>query len=79
MYVVQVVQSGRGLLSAGYGSGRQQKPQCSRGVSSEALKGREGLSHGVIYMPPSCGTPQVSLVLLLARYHRAMHRVQGWR
>jgi hypothetical protein len=67
MYVVQVVQSGSGLLSAGYGSGRQQKPQCSRSVSSEALNGREGPSHGVIYMQPSVQTPQVSLVLLRVR------------
>lgn len=77
MYVVQVVQSGSGLLSAGCGSGRQQKPKCSRSVSSEALNSREGLSHGVIYMQPSFETPQVSLMLLVARLYHTMHWVGG--
>lgn len=57
MYVVHVVQSGSSRFSAVHG----QKSRYSRCLSTEAISGREALSHGVIYVQPSVETPQVSL------------------
>lgn len=62
MYVVQVVQSGSGRLSASFGSGRQHTPRSNtRNCSAEACNGREALQHGVIYVQPTYETPKVCL------------------
>jgi hypothetical protein len=59
MYVVQVVQA-TSRFSTSASSKRHQARQ--RSLSTDALNsGRDGSSHGVIYMQPSCETSRVSV------------------